>query len=45
MSRIRGRWAYVMAAAIAAGMLLKSLIATVFPVGIAFVYCVHAATI
>jgi 4-amino-4-deoxy-L-arabinose transferase-like glycosyltransferase len=33
-------WAYVMAASLAAGLLLKSLIGLVFPVGIAFVFLV-----
>jgi 4-amino-4-deoxy-L-arabinose transferase-like glycosyltransferase len=33
-------WAYVMAASLAAGLLLKSLIGLVFPVGIAFMYLV-----
>src|SRR5882724_342807 len=35
-------WAYVMAASLAAGLLLKSLIGLVFPVGIAFVFLVFA---
>jgi 4-amino-4-deoxy-L-arabinose transferase-like glycosyltransferase len=33
-------WAYVMAASLAAGLLLKSLIGLVFPLGIAFVFLV-----
>jgi 4-amino-4-deoxy-L-arabinose transferase-like glycosyltransferase len=33
-------WAYVMAASLAAGLLLKSLIGLVFPVGIAFLFLV-----
>src|ERR1700674_621416 len=33
-------WAYLMAASLAAGLLLKSLIGLVFPVGIAFVFLV-----